>query len=112
MLFKKENNIDKLSRQKKELVIKRDKLQRDMRNRNSNRETKIARLENASQTDYENTNKKVIKINREIEKVVRAIDSEQIYVNEVANSERKEHLQEQIQEKKLNIAKTTIKGAK
>lgn len=85
------SRIDKLARQKKELMLKRDKLQRDMRNRNSNRETKISILENASQTDYENTNKKVIEINRKIEKVIRAIESEQIYVSEVAKSEKEEH---------------------
>lgn len=85
------SRIDKLARQKKELILKRDKLQRDMRNRNSNRETKISILENASQTDYENTNKKVIEINRKIEKVIRAIESEQIYVSEVAESEKEEH---------------------
>lgn len=106
MLFKKENNIDKLSREKKELVLKRDKLQRDMRNRNSKRETKIAILENAGQTDYENTNKKVVEIDRQIEKVVRAIDSEQIYVNDVANAEKEEHLLLQ----KNEIAKKQYKG--
>lgn len=108
MLFNKENKIDKLAREKKELVLKRDKLQRDMRNRNSKRETKIAILENASQTDYENTNKKVIELNRQIEKKVRDIDSEQIYVNEVANNEKKEHLLEQKEES----VKKQLKGVK
>lgn len=108
MVFKKENKIDKLAREKKELVLKRDKLQRDMRNRNSKRETKIAILENASQTDYENTNKKVVELNRQIEKKVRDIDSEQIYVNEVADSEKKEFLLSQKEE----IAKKQLKGVK
>lgn len=108
MLFRKETKIDKLARQKKELVIKRDKLERDMRNRNSKRETKMAILENASQTDYENTNKKIVELDRKIEKKVRDIDSEQIYVNEVANSEKKEYLQE----KKDVLAKKTLKGVK
>lgn len=83
-MFNKQNKIDELSKQKRELVLKRDKLQRDMRNRNSKRETKIAVLENASQTDFENTNKKV----------VRAIDSEQIYVTQVAEAEKREYLEE------------------
>ena len=108
MFMKTKNKIDELSREKNELVLKRDKLQRDMRNRNSKRETKIAVLENASQTDFENTNKKVVEIDRQIEKIVRAIDSEQIYVNEVANAEKKEHLQSQKEE----IAKKQLKGVK
>lgn len=107
MLFNKENKIDKLAREKKELVLKRDKLERDMHNRNSKRETKIAILENAGQTDFENTNKKIVELNRQIEKKVRAIDSEQIYVNEVANAEKKEHLQAQ---KEAMVKK--LKGAK
>ena len=93
-MFNKKNKIDELSKQKRELVLKRDKLQRDMRNRNSKRETKIAVLENASQTDFENTNKKVVELDRQIEKVVRAIDSEQIYVTQVAESEKREYLEE------------------
>lgn len=108
MLFRKESKIDKMAREKKELVLKRDKLQRDMRNRNSKRETKIAILENASQTDFENTNKKVVELNRKIEKKVRDIDSEQIYVNEVADSEKKEFLLSQKEE----IAKRQLKGVK
>ena len=107
-MFKKESKIDKLAREKKELVLKRDKIQRDMRNRNSKRETKIAILENASLTDYENTNKKVIELNRKIEKKVRDINSEQIYVNDVADSEKKEHIQSQ----KDEIAKKQLKGVK
>ena len=88
MLFRKENKIDELSREK--------------------RETKIAILENAGQTDFENTNKKIVELDRQIEKVVRAIDSEQIYVNEVANNEKKEHLQAQ----KDEMASKSLKGVK
>lgn len=95
MFERNETKIDKLARHKKELVLKRDKLQRDMRSRNSKRETKIAILENAGQTDYENTQKKVIEINRQIDKAIRDIESEQIYVNEVANGEKKEYLKAQ-----------------
>ena len=108
MLYSKENKIDELSREKKELVLKRYKLKRDMHNRNSKRETKIAILENAGQTDFENTNKKIVELDRQIEKVVRAIDSEQIYVNEVANNEKKEHLQAQ----KDEMASKSLKGVK
>ena len=108
MLFRKENKIDELSREKRELVLKRDKLKRDMHNRNSKRETKIAILENAGQTDFENTNKKIVELDRQIEKVVRAIDSEQIYVNEVANNEKKEHLQAQ----KVHIPRQMVRHMK
>jgi len=95
-LFKRlfESKIDKLARKKKELTLKKEKLQRDMRARNSNRETKIAVLENAAQTDYENTNKKVVEIERQIAKVIRNIDSEQIYVNEVADKEKEVYLKD------------------
>lgn len=108
MLFKKENKIDELSRDKKDLVLKRDRLERDMHNRNSKRETKIAILENAGQTDFENTNKKIIELDRQIEKVIRAIDSEKIYVNEVAESEKREYLQAQKEE----MARKSLKGVK
>lgn len=91
-LLRKETKIDKLARRKRELVLLRDKLERDMRNRNSKRETKIAILENASQTDYENTNKKIVELNRQIDKSIRDIDSEQLYVNEVADGEKQEHI--------------------
>lgn len=108
MLFRKENKIDKLAREKRDLVLKKEKLQRDMRERNSKRETKISILENASQTDYENTNKKVVELDRQIEKKIREIDSEQIYVTEVATSEKGEYLKE----KKSEIEKKTLKGVK
>ena len=107
-LFRRKTKIDKLARKKKELVLLRDKLQRDMRNRNSKRETRITILENASQTDYENTQKRVVELNRKIDKAIRDIDSEQIYVNEVANDEKKTYL-EAIEEEK---AKKTYKGGK
>lgn len=108
MLFKKESKIDELARKKKELMLKREKLQRDMRERNSKRETKISILENASQTDYEETQKKVVKLNRELDKIIRDIDSEKIYVNEVAQAETKEYLQT----KKEEMNQEAFKGRK
>lgn len=104
MLFKKESEIDRLARKKKEIMLKREKLQRDMRERNSTRENKIQALENASQTDYEETQKKVVKLNRKIDKLVRDMNSEQIYVNEVADAERNEYLkdkEDETEKKKL-----------
>ena len=108
MLFKKESEIDRLARKKKELMLKREKLQRDMRERNSKRETKISILENASQTDYENTQKKVVKLTRELDKIIRDMDSEKIYVNEVAQAETKEYFQTQ----KDEMNKKQLKGVK
>lgn len=108
MLFKKESEIDRLARKKKELMLKREKLQRDMRERNSKRETKISILENASQTDYENTQKKVVKLTRKLDKIIRDMDSEKIYVNEVATAETKEYLQSQ----KDELSKKQLKGVK
>lgn len=107
-MFKKESEIDKLARKKKELMLKREKLQRDMRERNSKRETKISILENASQTDYENTNKKVIELNRQLDKIIRDMDSEKIYVNEVAQAETAEYLQSQKEE----MARKQSRGVK
>jgi predicted transcriptional regulator len=106
MLFKKESEIDRLARKKKEIMLKREKLQRDMRERNSTRENKIQALENASQTDYEETQKKVVKLNRKLDKLVRDMNSEQIYVNEVADTERSEYLKD----KKDETEKKKLKG--
>lgn len=107
-LFKRlfESKIDKLARKKKDLTLKREKLQRDMRARNSNRGTKIKLLENAAQTDYENTNKKVAEIETQIAKLVRDINSEQIYVNEVADKEKEVYLKD-IKENYLKEVKST-----
>lgn len=90
----KESKIDELAWEKRDLVLQREKLVRDMRARNSKREAKIKVLENASQTDYEETEKKVTELSRKIDRIVRNIDSEQIYVNEVANAEKSDYLQE------------------
>lgn len=113
-LFKRlfESKIDKLARKKKELTLKKEKLQRDMRARNSNRETKIAVLENAAQTDYENTGKKVVEIERQIAKVIRNIDSEQIYVNEVADKEKEVYLKDMKETYFKDIKQTTKPSVK
>ena len=91
-IFRIKTKIDRLAEKKKELVLERDKLVRDMRSRNSKRDTKITILTNAGQTDYENTMKKVGELNLRIDKAIRDIGSEQIYVNEVADAEKQEHM--------------------
>lgn len=93
-MFNKESKIDELAWEKRDLVLQREKLVRDMRARNSKRETKIKVLENACTTDYDETQKKVVELDRKISKLVRNIDSEQIYVNEVANAEKSDYLKE------------------
>lgn len=47
---------------------------------------------NRGTEDWEKTNRFVTKINRELDKLARDIDSEKIYVEEVANIETKEYL--------------------
>jgi hypothetical protein len=104
MLFQ-QTKIDKLAKRKKNLTLLKEKLQRDMRGRNSKREAKIHLLENKAQNDYEETNKKVIEIDRQLEKCVRDIDSEQKYVNQVAEDEKKSYENEQNEEKNRKILK-------
>lgn len=111
-LFRKKTKIDKLARRKKNLVLERDKLLRDMRNRNSKRETKIDILTNAGQTDFENTNKKVDELNLLIDKARRDIDSEQTYVNEVADREKQEYIKTQIEEQRKIEKQQKFKGDK
>lgn len=101
------NRIDRLVKDKKELELKRENLQRKMHERNSAREHKIKKLENAAQKDYENTNKITINIDRKLAKLIREISSEQIYVNEVADAEKKEYVKEL---KKTNDLKSRIVG--
>lgn len=108
MLFRKESEIDRLARKKKEIMLKRERLQREMRERNSKREVKIDVLTNASQKDYENTQKKVVNLNRKLDKLVRDMSSEQIYVNEVADAERNEY----IKDKKEEVEEKKLKGVK
>ena len=50
-------------------------------------------------------NKKVVELNRQIEKVVRAIDSEQIYVTQVAEAEKREYLEEKRNESSKKLPK-------
>lgn len=111
-IFRRKTKIDKLARHKKDLVLERDKLLRDMRNRNSKRETKIDILTNVSQTDFENTNKKVAELNLLIDKARRDIDSEQTYVNEVAEREKQEFMAELKDEQIKKNREKQFKGDK
>ena len=86
------SKIDRLSKKRQALIAKRDNAERAMRERNSKREAKSQALLNRGTEDWEKTNRFVTKINRELDKLARDIDSEKIYVEEVANIETKEYL--------------------
>lgn len=89
-----QSKIDKLSSKKRKLAMKKEQLTNTMNERNSARETKIKVLENKCFQDREEVNKKIIEIDRQIDKLIREIDSEQIYVNEVANMEKDQYFDE------------------
>ena len=89
-LFK--SKIDKLSKKRQALIAKRDNAERAMRERNSRREAKSQALLNRGTEDWEETNRFTTKINRELDKLARDINSEKIYVEEVASTETKEYL--------------------
>ncbi len=86
------SKIDKLSKKRQTLIAKRDNAERAMRERNSKREAKAQALLNRGTEDWEETNRFKEKINRELDKLARDIDSEKIYVEEVASTETKEYL--------------------
>ena len=86
------SKIDKLSKKRQTLIAKRDNAERAMRERNSKREAKAQALLNRGTEDWEETNRYMTKINRELDKLARDINSEKIYVEEVASSETKEYL--------------------
>lgn len=86
------SKIDKLSKKRQTLIAKRDNVERAMRERNSKREAKSQALLNRGTEDWEETNRYMTKINRELDKLARDINSEKIYVEEVASTETKEYL--------------------
>lgn len=102
-LFK--SKIDKLSKKRQTLIAKRDNAERAMRERNSKREAKSQALLNRGTEDFEETMRYTTKINRELAKLAREIQSERIYVEEVASSETTDYLkdkQDQEKFKKIN----------
>lgn len=88
------SKIDKLSKRRQTLIAKRDNAERAMRERNAKREAKSQALLNRGQEDWEETNRYMTSINRELDKLAREIDSEKIYVQEVASSETREYLKD------------------
>lgn len=88
------SKIDKLSKRRQTLIAIRDNAERAMRERNAKREAKSQALLNRGQEDWEETNRFMTKIDRELDKLAREIDSEKIYVQEVASSETREYLKD------------------
>jgi hypothetical protein len=78
MLFK--SKIDRLAHKHQRLVALRENKLRAMRERNSRRENKSQEYLNAATKDYEDTQRKVINIDHKIDKVIRDMGSEKIYV--------------------------------
>ena len=91
MLFK--SKIDRLAHKHQRLVALRENKLRAMRERNSRRENKSQEYLNRATKDYEDTQRKVINIDHKIDKVIRDMGSEKIYVENVTSQENKEYLE-------------------
>lgn len=85
-LFK--SKIDKLASEKRHLKIKQQNIKDRMHEKNSAIETKLAKLENKTQYLKEVADKQCVEIDRQLQKINRDIESEQIYVNSVADAEK------------------------
>lgn len=81
------SKIDNLASEKRQLTIKIQNTKDKMHEKNSAIETKLKKLENKAQFLKEVADKKCVEFERRIQKINRDIESEQIYVNSVANSE-------------------------
>lgn len=82
------SKIDKLASNKRSLLIKQQNIKDRMHERNSAIETKLKKLENKAQFLKEVADKQCIEIDRQLQKINRDIESEQIYVNSVADAEK------------------------
>lgn len=89
-----ESKINKLAAKKQRIISKRDNAERAMRERNSRRENKIQVLTNKSVKDYEDTTRVMTQYDRKLDKIVREMESEKIYVEEVAQMEISEYLRD------------------
>ena len=91
MLFK--SKIDRLAHKHQRLVALRENKLRAMRERKSRRENKSQEYLNRATKDYEDTQRKVTNIDHKIDKVIRDMGSEKIYVENVTSQENKEYLE-------------------
>lgn len=81
------SKIDKLADSKRRLIIRKQRIQDKMHEKNSAIETKLKKLENKSQFLKEVADKQRGEIDRRVQRINRAIESEQIYVQSVALAE-------------------------
>jgi len=81
------SKIDKLADSKRRLIIRKQRIQDKMHEKNSAIETKLKKLENKSQFLKEVADKQRVEIDRRVQRINRAIESEQIYVQSVALAE-------------------------
>ena len=95
------SKIDRLSKKRQAIIAKRDNAERAMRERNSKRESKAQALLNRGTEDYEETMRFTTKLNRELDKLAREIESEKMYVQEVASSETSEYLKDKADKERL-----------
>lgn len=87
-IFKRKSKIDRLASQKRGLKIQKQNIQDRMHEKNSALETKIKKLENKAFFLKEVADKQCVEIDRKLQKINRDIESEQIYVNSVADAEK------------------------
>ena len=81
------SKIDKLADSRRRLIIRKQRIQDKMHEKNSAIETKLKKLENKSQFLKEVADKQRVEIDRRVQRINRAIESEQIYVQSVALAE-------------------------
>lgn len=82
------SRIDKLSKEKRKIAFKIEQVNYKKNERNAKRGNKIQILENKCFKDSQEAERKIVELNRQLDKLVRDINSEKIYVNEVAKGEQ------------------------
>ena len=101
------SRIERLSRKHQKLTALRENKLRAMRERNSRRENKSQEYLNRATKDYEDTQRVVTNIDHKIDRVIRDMGSEKIYVENVTNQETKEYLANQASKTSTNLTNKT-----
>lgn len=91
-LFK--SKIDRYSQEKNEEEMRKQRILDRMHEKNSAIETKLKKWENKAQDNKKVADRKIKECERRIDKLVRAIQSEQIYVNSIADNETTTYIQD------------------
>ena len=94
------SKIDKLARRKRVCALKKEQILHKMFEKNSARETKIKKLENKCYNDKVVAERRALELDRQIDKIVREVTSEQIYVNEVAENEKDDYKEMKLSKRK------------